>query len=122
MPPQHQCITSGTPWLEGKNERKRERKKRKTKARKRKATDQLLQCSGPIFRKHKALLKQTEIKTDKRDTSISQGRRGGKNLTYFPEKVIYFGIYWGEGEEGKEEPQYSSGFLDQQLLEIIFMS
>lgn len=53
---------------------------------------------------------------------ISQGRRGGKSLTYFPEKVVYFGIYRGEGEEGKEEPQYSSGFLDQQLPEIIFMS
>lgn len=75
-----------------------------------------------MFSKQKALLKQTEIKTDKRDTFISQGRRGGKSLTYFPEKVVYFGIYRGEGEEGKEEPQYSSGFLDQQLPEIIFMS
>jgi len=52
-----------------------------------------------------------EIKTGKRNTFISQGRRGGESLTaYFPEKVIYFGIEWGEGEEGKEEPQYSSGF------------
>lgn len=47
---------------------------------------------------------------------------GGKPLpAYFPERVIYFGIQWGEREEGKEEPQYSSGFLDQQLVETIFL-
>lgn len=58
------------------------KQKKKNKARKRKATDQLLQCSSPIFSKHKALLKQTG--------TVKYGNKNWrKRHTHFP------GTDWG---------------------------
>lgn len=73
--------------------------------------------------KHKALLKQTgTVKYGNKNKSHLHFPGYDREISvYFPEKVIYFGIQGGEGKERKEESWYSSGFLDQRLLEAIFL-